>query len=245
MMQGDRLQASCFGRLATILAVGALTLSTARMVDGQTTQGAPAAALTPEQIKTSEALAARYDQSAAREKVRLATFKNRPLGAVIQRSFDVNANYLMMASEMMPESAYAFRPTPGVRNFGEQIAHSTGSHYSFCNQAGVPPGVEKQASPNLRTITAKADIVKALKDSVAYCDRVLAAASESWLMEIAPRVGGSSSGLVEGIRGHAFMYNNVHDAEDYGTITTYMRMQGLVPPSTALHSAAPAPTSLR
>jgi hypothetical protein len=58
-------------------------------------------------------------------------------------------------------------------------------------------------------------------------------------MEAAPRVGGSSSGMIEGMRAHAFMYNNVHDAEDYGTITTYMRMSGLVPPSTALHPAAP------
>jgi hypothetical protein len=62
-------------------------------------------------------------------------------------------------------------------------------------------------------------------------------------METAPRVGGTSSGLIEGIRGHAFMYNNVHDAEDYGTITTYMRMQGLVPPSTALHPPAPTPST--
>ena len=54
-------------------------------------------------------------------------------------------------------------------------------------------------------MTAKADIVKALDDSVAYCDRVLAAASEAWLMEIAPRLGGASSGLIEGIRAHAFM----------------------------------------
>ena len=176
--------------------------------------------------------------------MRLATFKDRPLGAVIQRSFDVNANYLMMAAEMMPQSGYGFRPTADVRNFGEQIIHSAGSHYSFCHQAGVPPGVERQAPPNLRTLTAKAEIVNALKDSVAYCDRVLAAASDGWLNEIAPRVGGSSSGLIEGIRAHAFMYNNVHDAEDYGTITTYMRMQGLVPPSTALHTAAP-PTSAR
>lgn len=212
---------------------------------GAQTSRTLAPALSAEQIKASEALAAKHDQSAGREKMRLATFKNRPLGAVIQKSFDVNANYLMMAAEMMPESGYAFRPTPDVRNFGEQVNHSTGSHYAFCNQAGVPPGVERQAAPNLRTVTAKADIVKTLKDSVAYCDRVLAAASESWLMEIAPRVGGTSSGLIEGIRGHAFMYNNVHDAEDYGTITTYMRMQGLVPPSTALHPPAPAPSTSR
>jgi DinB superfamily len=196
-------------------------------------------AITPEQVKASEALAATHDQSAAREKVRLEMFKNRPLASVIQKAFDVNANYLMMAARMMPESAYGFRPTPELRTFGEQINHATAAQYSFCNQAGMPPGVERRAPPALRQLTAKADIIKALDDSVAYCDRVLAAASEAWLMEIAPRLGGASSGLIDGIRAHAFMYNNVHDAEDYGTITVYMRLQGMVPPSSARHQAAP------
>ena len=194
-------------------------------------------ALTPEQVKASEALAAKYDQSAGREKVRLETFRNRPLASVIQKAFDVNANYLMMAARMMPESAYGFRPTPDLRTFGEQINHATAAQYSFCNQPGVPPGVERRSAPALRQVTAKADIVKALDDSVAYCDRVLAAAPEAWLMEVAPKLGGSTSGLIEGIRAHAFMYNNVHDAEDYGTITVYLRLQGLVPPSSALHPA--------
>jgi hypothetical protein len=196
-------------------------------------------ALTPEQVKASEALAATHDQSAAREKVRLETFKNRPLASVIQKAFDVNANYLMMAARMMPEAAYGFRPTPDLRTFGEQINHATAAQYSFCNQAGMPPGVERRPAPALRLVTAKPDIIKALDDSVAYCDRVLAAAAEAWLMEVAPRLGGASSGLIEGIRAHAFMYNNVHDAEDYGTLTVYLRLQGLVPPSSALHPPAP------
>ena len=196
-------------------------------------------ALTPEQVKASEALAATHDQSAPREKVRLETFKNRPLASVIQKAFDVNANYLMMAARMMPEAAYGFRPTPDLRTFGEQINHATAAQYSFCNQAGMPSGVERRPAPALRQVTAKADIIKALDDSVAYCDRVLAAASEAWLMEVAPRLGGASSGLIEGIRAHAFMYNNVHDAEDYGTLTVYLRLQGLVPPSSALHPPAP------
>ena len=196
-------------------------------------------AITPEQIKASETLAATYDQSAAREKMRLETFKNRPLASVIQKAFDVNANYLMMAARMMPEAAYGFRPTPELRTFGEQINHATAAQYSFCNQAGVPPGIERRPPPSLRQVTAKADVVKALDDSVAYCDNVLKAASEAWLMEIAPRLGGATSGLIDGIRAHAFMYNNVHDAEDYGTLTIYLRLQGLVPPSSALHPAAP------
>jgi hypothetical protein len=212
--------------------VAAATLLFASTASAQPT-GPLVPALTPEQIARSQELAAKYDQNAAREKVRLETFKNRPLGAVIQKAFDVNANYLIMAAEMMPESGYGFRPTPDVRTFGEQINHASGAQYTFCNQAGVPPGVERQTAPSLRAVTAKADIVKALKDSVAYCDKVLAAASEAWLMETTQKLGGPSSGLIEGIRAHAFLWNNVHDAEDYGTITTYMRMQGLVPPSTA------------
>jgi hypothetical protein len=134
-------------------------------------------ALTPAQIKASEELAAKYDQSAAREKVRLETFKGRPLASVIQKAFDVNVNYLMIAARMMPESSYGFRPTPDLRTFAEQVNHATAAQYSFCNQAGVPPGVERKAPPALRTVTAKADIIKALDDSVAYCDRVLAAAT--------------------------------------------------------------------
>ena len=80
--------------------------------------GPVAPALTAEQIALSESLAPKFDQSAAREKARLATFANRPLGAVIQRSFNVFSNYLLMSAEMMPESGYGFRPTPELRTFG-------------------------------------------------------------------------------------------------------------------------------
>jgi len=197
--------------------------------------GPVAPALTAEQITLSESLAPKFDESAAREKTRLATFANRPLGGVIQRSFNVFSNYLLMSAEMMPESGYSFRPTPELRTFGEQINHATSSHYSFCSQAGLPPGVQKQAAPALAAVTSKAQIVAALNDSIGYCDRVLAAATEAWLMEVAPGLGGSSSGLIPGVRAHAFIYNAVHSAEDFGTITTYLRMQGVVPPSTALH----------
>src|SRR5688572_32831540 len=78
--------------------------------------GPVAPALTPEQIKSSESLAPKFDESAAREKARLETFINRPLGAIIQRSFNIFTNYLVMSAEMMPESGYAFRPTPDLRS---------------------------------------------------------------------------------------------------------------------------------
>ncbi len=203
-------------------------------------QGTLSPALTPEQIKASEELAAKFDESAAKEQARLAQFKNRPLAGAIQRTFNVYNNYIVVAAQMMPEADYTFHPTPEVRVFGDQINHSTVSHYSFCNQAGLPPGVTRQAAPRMADLKTKAAIVKALKDSIAYCDSIIAAASEAWLSELAPAVGGSSSGTIEAMRAHAFLYNNSHDAEDYGTITTYLRMRGLVPPSTAIHTPAPA-----
>ena len=193
-----------------------------------------APALTPEQIKASQALAPKYDRSAAMERARQATFKDRPVGAIVQKSFDAFANYLIVAAQMMPESGYAFRPTPDLRTFGEQITHATGANYLFCNQAGVPPGFERRNAPSLQGVTSKAAIVKALDDSVSYCSSLIAAASDAWLLESAADLGGAGSGRITGARAYAFIYAGIHGAEDYGTITTYLRMQGLVPPSTAL-----------
>jgi hypothetical protein len=198
-----------------------------------------APALTPEQIRASEAMASGFNRSAAREKSRLDTYRGRPLGAMVQKSFDAFSNYLYVAAQMMPENGYSFRPTADVRTFGEQINHATGAHYSFCNQAGVPPGFARRTAPNLRDATGKTDIVKALDDSISYCSSLMAAASEAWLMETAPGLGGAGSGQIEGIRAYALVYNAIHSAEDYGTITTYLRMQGIVPPSTALNPPRP------
>jgi hypothetical protein len=198
--------------------------------------GPVAPALTPEQIQSSQALAPKFDRSSAMNEARAATFKDRPLGALVQKTFDAFANYLVVSANMMPESAYGFRPTPDVRTFGEQINHATGTNYSFCNQAGMPPGFERRTA-SLQGVTTKAAIVKALEDSIAYCTSLLAVATEAWLMEPAPNLGGTGSGLFTGMRAYAFIYAGVHSAEDYGTITTYLRMQGLVPPSTALAAA--------
>jgi hypothetical protein len=194
--------------------------------------------LTAEQIQASQALAPKHDRSAAMEQARQSMFKDRPLGAVVQKSFNAFVNYLVVSAQMMPESGYAFRPTPDVRTFGEQINHATGANYSFCNQAGVPPGFERRSAPSLQTVTSKAAIVKALEDSIAYCSSLLAVASEAWLMESVPNLGGAGSGVIAGARAYAFIYAGIHSAEDYGTITTYLRMQGLVPPSTALNPPA-------
>ena len=126
--------------------------------------------LTPEQIQASQALAPKFDRSAEMEQARQTTFKDRPLGAIVQKSFNAFANYLIVSAQMMPEPGYAFRPTPDVRTFGEQINHATGANYSFCNQAGVPPGFDRRSAPGLQAATSKAAIVGALEASIALLE---------------------------------------------------------------------------
>ena len=108
---------------ATIAALGLCLI--ASPVSAQTV----APGLTEEQVAASEAMAPSYDESATREQARLKTFKDRPLGGFVQKTFDVVANYTAMAAKMMPESGYDFRPTPDLRTFAEQINHATGAQY--------------------------------------------------------------------------------------------------------------------
>jgi uncharacterized damage-inducible protein DinB len=231
---------ACLSHLtaAAIIAIGVAAPAAGQIKDPV------APALTPEQIALSKSVAAKHNEAEAKEQRRLQTFKDRPLGAVIQRSFDIYTNYLALAAEMMPESGYSFHPTPELRSFAEQINHAASTQYSFCNQTGLPPGVERQTFPRPAP-TTKAAIIDAMKQSTAYCDRVLAAATEAWLLEVVPKVGGPSSGQIAGSRAHIFIYNIVHSGEDYGTITTYLRMQGVMPPSSALDDrpAAGGPTA--
>src|SRR5579864_5731918 len=73
---------------------------------------------------------------------------------------------ILKAAQKMPEENYSFRPTPDIRNFGALVGHVADAHYMFCSAVlGTPnpsPGIEKGK-------TAKADLVKALQDSIAFC----------------------------------------------------------------------------
>jgi uncharacterized damage-inducible protein DinB len=147
----------------------------------------------------------------------------RAMNAAIRRD-------LGEAADNMPADEYAFRPTPQVRTFGQIIGHVIDSNFFFCSQAA---GEKSPASVDYEQITAKAALVKALNDSLVYCDRVYAATNDanfSQPVQIAHVVGTGSSKTV---RGAVLMYNIVHNNEHYGSLAVYMRLKGHVPPSTA------------
>ena len=75
---------------------------------------------------------------------------------------------LLRTAEVMPEEQYGFRPTDEVRTFGQLIGHLADAQYLFC----APVLGEENPRPRVeQTRTAKAELIAALQEANAYCDR--------------------------------------------------------------------------
>jgi uncharacterized damage-inducible protein DinB len=130
--------------------------------------------------------------------------------------------YITTVAEELPESTYAFRPTPEVRSFGQLVGHVAGAQYLICAAAmGEPPRREDDIE---KTKTKKADLVSALKASTQYCNRAYAQTDKAAQQKT--KLFGQ-----ERTRLWALGVNATHDAEHYGNIVTYLRINRMVPPS--------------
>ena len=137
---------------------------------------------------------------------------------------------LAEAAESMPAKEYAFRPTPELRSFGQIIGHLIDANFFFCAQAA---GEKSPATADYQRITDKAALVKALKDSLAYCDRIYAATTDATFMQPMQIAHVDGQGSNNTVRGAVLIYNTAHNNEHYGSLAVYMRLKGHVPPSTA------------
>lgn len=132
------------------------------------------------------------------------------------------AGYIAQAAEDMPAEKYSFRPTPEVRTFGELIGHVAGSQYMFC-AAAIGDSARKEDDIE-KSRTTKADLVAAMKESTAYCEKAYTQGDAATRREITMFNQKQN-------RLWALMANAAHDDEHYGNIVTYLRMNGIVPPS--------------
>jgi hypothetical protein len=130
------------------------------------------------------------------------------------------------SAEQMPEANYSFKPVDSVRTFGEILAHVAGANYVFCATAAgeKAPHAEDEFEKNAKT---KADIVKALTGSIAYCDakyNALTDTSGATMVDMPFNMGKTAAV-------YALILNTSHNAEHYGNLVTYFRIKGMVPPS--------------
>ncbi len=152
----------------------------------------------------------------------LAQAPEKPLIASAQAMFQQTKNVIIRSAEKMPEEHYSFKPTPDVRSFGQILGHVADAQYSICGAGSgtrkAPPGVEKSK-------TAKADIVTALNDAFAFCEGAMAAMTEAQAVELIILFGSQRT------RVSVLDFNSGHNFEHYGNLVTYMRLKGIVPPS--------------
>jgi uncharacterized damage-inducible protein DinB len=158
-----------------------------------------------------------------------------PIVASARGPYDEMKAYLVAAASEMPEKDYAFRPAAmpaadkqEIRTFGQVIAHVAQENYMFCAAAlGQPQPAGTETIE--KTKTTKADLQQALADSFSYCDRAWAGTTDR--NAVTPGKYPAGFTLPRPTRLGALVLNSSHDAEHYGNLVTYLRVRGLVPPS--------------
>ena len=151
-----------------------------------------------------------------------------PVSQAIRSGWNAAKQNLAGSAKVMPESKFSFKPVDSVRSFGEILAHVAGANYIFCAAARGEKPLHAEDAFEKSTKT-RAEIVKALEDSFKYCDVAYAALDDGKLADMgaAPFGGGKST------RAGTLIGNNGHLQEHYGNLVTYLRISGLVPPSSA------------
>lgn len=123
----------------------------------------------------------------------------------VTKGFAQVADWVLQSAESVPADRYSFKPTDGIRTFGQLVAHIVDGYRYYCRLAKGP--VEWSDTVE-KTVSAKADLLKQLAAATAECKQVHAA--------------GKTNPLVENL-GHA----NLH----YGNMVVYLRLMGIVPAS--------------
>lgn len=153
-----------------------------------------------------------------------------PITASEKGFYSYVSNAVVGAAQKMPEENYSFKPTPDVRSFGQLVGHVADASYAFCSQASgetVPPkDIEK-------TKTSKADLVAALKDAVAYCNKSFDSMTDAKGSQMVKFFNFNLAKLT------LFSINSAHTDEHYGNMVTYLRLKGIVPPTSEGQSAPP------
>jgi len=146
-----------------------------------------------------------------------------PLSGGEKAFYGMVSGALIGGAEKMPEENYSFKPTPDVRSFGQLVGHAAAAQYLFCS---IAAGEKNPMTTNIEeTVTSKAALVQALKDGVAYCSKVYSAMTDAQASQLVKLFGRDAAKLT------VLSVNTGHSDEHYGNMVTYLRLKGIVPPT--------------
>lgn len=125
-------------------------------------------------------------------------------------------------AEKMPEENYRFKPTAEMQDFGQRVAHIAGFNLRTCSMvSGMPK------TPMVSQAPTKAEITALVKEANAACDAVFNNLNDAQAMKMIPAGRGAMRPEF------AVLEANVleHSQEVYGYMAPYLRLKGIVPPS--------------
>ncbi len=129
---------------------------------------------------------------------------------------------ILQSAEKMPEENYSFKPTEEVRSYGQILGHIADAQYSSCSSVLG----DKDPTPKVeQTKKTKAELIAALKDGFAYCDKAYDGKTDASGAQTIKFFGGDDPKL------GVLSMNNLHTVEHYGNLITYMRLKNIVPPT--------------
>jgi len=140
-------------------------------------------------------------------------------------------NFITKSVEQFPADKLTWQPTPAVRSWARLVGHITdynnGACYLLAGETTRPARVDTaDTQESAANKLSKDDLLKGYTESVERCNKAFAAVTEA---NMAERAGPTSARSKIG----ALIYNTSHTNEHYGNIVTYMRLNNLVPPSSA------------
>ena len=129
---------------------------------------------------------------------------------------------LARMADKMPEENYRFKPTAEMQDFGQRMAHIAGFNLRTCSMVS---GAAK--TPMVSNAPTKAEVLALVKESNAACDAVFNTLTDANAMKMIAAGRGGMRPVF------AVLEANVleHSQEVYGYMAPYLRLKGLVPPS--------------
>jgi uncharacterized damage-inducible protein DinB len=146
--------------------------------------------------------------------------QGNPFSSETRGFYNQIKNTVIRAAEKMPEENYSFRTVPEVRTYGEMVTHIADIQFMLC---GLAKGEQKEGkAPEQKT---KAAATAYLKSSFDYCDGVYNSMTDAGGITQVKMFGRDMTKL------GVLNFNIAHDNEMYGTMVAYLRIKGIVPPS--------------
>jgi len=152
----------------------------------------------------------------------VAAAQDNPFSSFNKLAYGQMKLWVLGSAEKMPEENYSFKPADTVRSFGQIIGHVADAQYLFCSIAlgEKNPGLKIE-----QTKASKADLIAALKDAFAYCDKAYDAMTDASAAQTVKLFGRDMPKPV------VLTVNDMHLSEHYGNLITYLRMKNIIPPS--------------